>query len=206
MTKIDQVRFLVIAPSGTPYSCGCYQFDAHFPAQYPLVPPKVNLMTTGGGSVRFNPNLYECGKVCLSLLGTWDGEGGENWGPQSTFLQVCVSIQSLIFIPEPYFNEPGYESEIGTPQGKSNSEEYNVEIRRGNMEYAILEMLRNPPKGFEEIIQNHFFLRKKEVMKLVDEWCKKDNRKKLCEKIRKELDKLKGVKEPPQDSDDSDED
>ena len=30
---------------------------------------QVNLQTTGGGSVRFNPNLYNCGKVCLSLLG-----------------------------------------------------------------------------------------------------------------------------------------
>lgn len=31
---------------------------------------KVNLQTTGNGTVRFNPNLYNCGKVCLSLLGT----------------------------------------------------------------------------------------------------------------------------------------
>jgi hypothetical protein len=27
------------------------------------------LLTTGHGTVRFNPNLYNCGKVCLSLLG-----------------------------------------------------------------------------------------------------------------------------------------
>lgn len=33
----------------------------------------------GGGSVRFNPNLYNCGKVCLSLLGTWAGGKGEGW-------------------------------------------------------------------------------------------------------------------------------
>ena len=25
----------------------------------------VNLQTTGNGSVRFNPNLYNCGKVCV---------------------------------------------------------------------------------------------------------------------------------------------
>lgn len=31
------------------------------------------LATTGGGKVRFNPNLYNNGKVCLSLLGTWSG-------------------------------------------------------------------------------------------------------------------------------------
>lgn len=42
----------------------------------------------------FNPNLYNCGKVCLSLLGTWSGAAGENWSAStSTFLQVLVSDQ-----------------------------------------------------------------------------------------------------------------
>lgn len=46
------------------------------------------------------------GKVCLSLLGTWDGDRGENWNAStSTLLQVLVSIQSLILVPEPFFNE-----------------------------------------------------------------------------------------------------
>jgi len=57
---------------------------------------QVNLQTTGQGAVRFNPNLYNCGKVCLSLLGTWRGETGENWDPDtSTLLQVkrCSTCQ-----------------------------------------------------------------------------------------------------------------
>ena len=70
------------------------------------------------GSVRFNPNLYNCGKVCLSLLGTWQGQKEEMWCEKtSTFLQVMVSIQSLILVPDPYFNEPGYESMRKSPQG-----------------------------------------------------------------------------------------
>ena len=49
----------------------------------------VNLRTTGGGRVRFNPNLYHCGKVCLSLLGTWSAGQGESWSPDaSTTFQV----------------------------------------------------------------------------------------------------------------------
>jgi hypothetical protein len=53
---------------------------------YPQKPPKVQFLTTGGGTVRFNPNLYESGRVCLSLLGTWDGP---SWDPgTSTLLQV----------------------------------------------------------------------------------------------------------------------
>ena len=35
----------------------------------PISSPRVKLLTTGGGQVRFNPNLYANGKVCLSLLG-----------------------------------------------------------------------------------------------------------------------------------------
>jgi baculoviral IAP repeat-containing protein 6 len=41
-------------------------------------------------------------------------------------LQVLVSIQSLILVPEPYFNEPGYEQEIGTEIGLKNSDDYNA--------------------------------------------------------------------------------
>ena len=53
---------------------------------------------------------HKDGKVCLSLLGTWSGAKGEMWEPaHSTMLQVIVSIQSLILVPQPYFNEPGYE-------------------------------------------------------------------------------------------------
>ena len=56
--------------------------------------------------------------VCLSLLGTWSGAESENWNKDtSTLLQVLVSIQSLILVPTPFFNEPGYESQIGTPRG-----------------------------------------------------------------------------------------
>lgn len=40
--------------------------------------------------------------------------------------QVLVSIQSLILVAEPYFNEPGYEQEIGTEQGDKHSSEYNL--------------------------------------------------------------------------------
>ena len=71
-------------------------------------------MTTGSGQVRFNPNLYENGKVCLSLLGTWRGNSTENWNPEvSTILQVMLSILAIIMSNEVYFNEPGFEQEQG---------------------------------------------------------------------------------------------
>ena len=75
-------------PEDTPYTGGCYQFDIYFPVKYPHSAPMVNFRTTGGGIVRFNPNLYQCGKVCLSLLGTWEGAQGEQWNETSTLLQA----------------------------------------------------------------------------------------------------------------------
>ena len=49
---------------------------------------------------KLNPNLYEDGKVCVSLLGTWSGKGTETWTPNSNMLQLLVSIQGLILVPE----------------------------------------------------------------------------------------------------------
>lgn len=37
-------------------------------------------------------------------------EGSEQWTSESNLLQVLLSIQGLILVPEPYFNEAGYES------------------------------------------------------------------------------------------------
>ena len=49
----------------------------------------MNLETTGNRTVRFNPNLYNDGKVCLSVLNTWHGRPEEKWNAQtSSFLQV----------------------------------------------------------------------------------------------------------------------
>ena len=55
--------------------------------------------------MRFNPNLYNCGKVCLSLLGTWYSGRDEGWIPNlSTIKQVGISIQSIILVENPFFN------------------------------------------------------------------------------------------------------
>ena len=117
--KAFSSNLLMFRPSETPYTGGVFEFDIFFPTGYPKVPPKVNFRTTGAGSVRFNPNLYNEGKVCLSLLGTWGGAKGEEWNADtSTIIQVLVSIQSLILVPEPYYNEPGYERTYGTTNGK----------------------------------------------------------------------------------------
>ena len=122
--RMDLFSVLIKGPSGTPYEDGLFLFDVQLPAGYPNVPPLVNYIPFCRD--RLNPNLYECGKVCVSLLGTWSGKGSEVWSPaESTLLQLFISIQGLILVPEPYFNEAGFTRQKGTTTGDENSRLYN---------------------------------------------------------------------------------
>jgi len=194
-------RALITGPEGTPYAGGCFVFDIYFPSSYPQVPPKVNLCTTGGGKVRFNPNLYNCGKVCLSLLGTWPGGKGEGWDPAaSSVLQVLVSIQSLILVAQPYFNEPGFERSMGTPSGDNMNREYNANIQEGTLRYAILEALRKPKPEFESVIKAHFSARRDIILAECRTWvedardpARKSTLAQLAEELEQELKALPGA-------------
>jgi ubiquitin-protein ligase len=170
---MDIMKFLVTGPSNTPYENGCFIFDVYFPPEYPNEPPLVHLETTGRGTVRFNPNLYNCGKVCLSLLNTWNGKPEEKWNAKtSTFLQVLVSIQSLIFVDDPYFNEPGHLSFRGTPTGTTRSKSYNKNLYESTIQWAMIDQMQNPSPCFKDIIQRHFYLKRNEIMATVERWCK----------------------------------
>ena len=62
-----------------------------------------------------------------------------------------MSIQSLILVSEPYFNEPGYERSRGTPPGQASSHEYDANIRQATVKWAMLEQLKNPSPCFKEV-------------------------------------------------------
>lgn len=64
-----QIHALITGPFDTPYEGGFFLFLFRCPPDYPIHPPRVKLMTTGNNTVRFNPNFYRNGKVCLSILG-----------------------------------------------------------------------------------------------------------------------------------------
>ncbi|KAH6936418.1 hypothetical protein HPB50_016968 [Hyalomma asiaticum] len=72
--------------------------------EYHFEPPRVRLMNTGGGCVRFSPNLHATGMVNLGKLATVQGE------PLLHLENVLASIKSLLS-RKPYFNQPGVYSE-----------------------------------------------------------------------------------------------
>ncbi|NXC18398.1 UBE2O enzyme, partial [Corythaeola cristata] len=87
----DLFSALIKGPTRTPYEDGLFLFDIQLPNIYPAVPPLFRYLSQCSG--RLNPNLYDNGKVCVSLLGTWIGKGTERWTSKSSLLQVLISIQ-----------------------------------------------------------------------------------------------------------------
>jgi ubiquitin-protein ligase len=182
-------KILVFPSLSTPYGGGAYEFDMYIPPEYPNTHPTMKFVTTGGGTVRFNPNLYNCGKICLSLLGTWSGE---KWNPKiSNIYQICVSILGLIFVEDPYFNEPGYQNSQGTEKGNSQSEKYNDNIKIQNIRYGIINMIKTPPKEFEEVIKKHYEMNIEKIKKKISEWIEESKNPKILQDLLVTLNNLK---------------
>lgn len=115
--------------------------------------------------LRLNPNLYESGTVCLSLLDTFDGEGAELWSPEaSTVLQVLVSIQGLVLTALPYYNETGFVAHAGKPVGRRNELPYSENTYLLSLR-TMLHVLRRPPASFEEFVREHFRRRGQHVLR-----------------------------------------
>ncbi|XP_011649300.1 probable ubiquitin-conjugating enzyme E2 23 isoform X2 [Cucumis sativus] len=167
--RMDLLRAVIVGAYGTPYQDGLFFFDFHLPPEYPDVPPSAYYHS---GGWRINPNLYEEGKVCLSLLNTWTGRGNEVWDPKSSsILQVLVSLQGLVLNSKPYFNEAGYDKQVGTAEGEKNSLSYNENTFLLNCK-TIMYLMRKPPKDFEELIKEHFRRRGYFILKACDAYMK----------------------------------
>ena len=82
---------LIIGPEDSLYNYGAYLFELQYPSDYPHNPPKL-IYHTNDGTTRFHPNLYRNGKVCLSILNTWNGE------PWSACLNINTILLTIISI------------------------------------------------------------------------------------------------------------
>ncbi|KMT13061.1 hypothetical protein BVRB_4g086990 [Beta vulgaris subsp. vulgaris] len=159
--RMDLLRAAIVGADGTPYHDGLFFFDVNFPLTYPNTPPLVKYHAHG---LRINPNLYNSGKVCLSLLGTWSGSREENWRPgKSNMLQVLLSIQGLILNAEPYYNEPGYERHNNRRHGKHQSKNYSENALLLSLK-TMLYTMRNPPKCFEDLVFGHFYTHAHDIL------------------------------------------
>ncbi|PIK52448.1 hypothetical protein BSL78_10652 [Apostichopus japonicus] len=145
-TNFTLVHVLITGPEGTPYEGGFFYFLVRFPPNYPAQPPRVKIMT-GNNTVRFNPNLYKDGKVCLSLLGTWDGP---SWTPAHCLFTILESIQGVMN-KEPYHNEPDL-SIFGTVEG--HSERYSDFVCYETLRTAVCGMIETPHPNLPASLQS----------------------------------------------------
>ncbi|KAF8421398.1 hypothetical protein EV426DRAFT_705713 [Tirmania nivea] len=152
-SRLDLLRVLIIGPRNTPYELAPFVFDFHLGPDFPAGPPKGHFHSWTGGVGRVNPNLYEEGKICLSLLGTWHAQSySEGWTVGSSVLQLLVSLMGLVLVKEPYYNEAGFSIYQNTPEAHLNSLLYSEKayiLARG----FIKRVLTRPVSGFEEEIR-----------------------------------------------------
>ena len=130
-TNINEVKIMITGNKNTPYENGFYLFILLFPPNYPFDPPTVKFYTNGK-KIRFNPNLYTNGKVCLSILNTWNGPG---WTSACSLISVLLSLSSIL-TENPIQNEPGWNAVLETDR---RAIEYNMIIKYSNLEIAIID-------------------------------------------------------------------
>jgi ubiquitin-conjugating enzyme E2 Z len=122
---------LIIGQKNTPYGYGYYFFEFNFPDNYPFSPPVVRYLTNDG-SMRFNPNLYTNGKVCLSILNTWSGE---SWTSCHTINSILLTL-SIVLCENPLLNEPGVQA-----NNNDDIEKYNYLVTYKNVEFSICKII-----------------------------------------------------------------
>jgi ubiquitin-protein ligase len=155
---------LIVGPSETPYFGGYYFFEINYPHNYPHSPPTV-IYSTNGENIRFNPNLYTNGKVCISLLNTWKGE---QWTSCQTISTVLLTLCTLL-CKDPLLNEPC------VTKTHSDFNNYNKIIEYKNIDIAILKMLNKTvgiyPEKFDvfyPIMRENFLKNKEEILKFLE--------------------------------------
>lgn len=146
-SRLDLLRILFVGPVGTPYEYSPFVVDILLGLGFPVDAPVAHFhswSTEGTGMQgRVNPNLYEDGKICLSLLGTWAGDDtkGEGWvAGKSSILQLLVSILGLVLVKEPYYSKLGQSENFKCRRGANVS----LQTRQGMSRFRDF-LHRNQP-------------------------------------------------------------
>lgn len=151
-SRLDLLRCLIVGPRDTPYESAPFLVDLYLPARFPDEPPTAHFHSWTSGLGRINPNLYEEGKICLSLLGTWSGRNEtEKWSDKATILQLLISLQGLVFVKKPFYNEAGFEGYENDRAYTRESEQYSEKafvMARTFVKYALIR----PPGGLEDVL------------------------------------------------------
>ena len=159
---------LIIGTKDTPYHHGFYIIKFSFDDLYPFCAPKCKYITVS--SVRQNPNLYEDGKVCISLIGTW---GDNTWKPVFNIETILLSIQSAVLMKNALDREPEYDWSTLKPDMTADYEEI---VRYCNYRYNIVKIYDELPLSIPHTIRlkirakmkDYLLSNEKEIRKQLD--------------------------------------
>lgn len=150
--RLDLFRCLMVGPRDTPYENAPFLIDLQLPERFPEQPPTAHFHSWTSGMGRINPNLYEEGKICLSLLGTWSGQHKtESWNPMATILQILVSLQGLVFVKNPFYNEAGFEGYEDDERYIHEAEQYNEKAFVMARRFTKNALVR-PPRAMTDVL------------------------------------------------------
>jgi len=148
---------MIVGPSDTPYFGGFYFFELIYPYDYPHSPPKVKYCTNGN-DIRFNPNLYKCGKVCISLLNTWRGD---QWTSCQTISTVLLTLCTLL-CKDPLLNEPGVNND------HTDMVSYTEIIEYSNLDVAVCDIITKKKGIYQPFFDNFYSFVKENFNKNYD--------------------------------------
>jgi len=157
---------LIIGPSDTPYFGGNYFFEFNYPSDYPHSPPKVKYWTNGN-NIRFNPNLYISGKVCISLLNTWRGD---QWTSCQSISTILLTLCTLL-CENPLLNEPGVNNVH--PDIKN----YDEIIQFANLDISICDIVQKKTGVYMPFFENFYPIIKENFLKNYDKFLEFANQK-----------------------------
>jgi len=127
---------MIIGPENTPYHNGFFFFMFKFPIDYPYTPPTVTFHTRGD-NVRFHPNFYRNGKVCVSILNTWHGE---QWSSCYSLNNILTTLLSMFIHTTPLLLEPVFNRDDIKQQN-----DYNSVLQHSTIAISICDFLNNTP-------------------------------------------------------------
>lgn len=130
-SDITKLLLMIIGPENTPYENGYFILSCTITKDFPWKPPLIKYLSTNG-IIRFHPFLYENGKVCLSILGTW---AGPQWTSAISLKSLFISIQSILN-NKPLLDEPGHQND-----SDNASNLFNEIIKYYTYEYSIIYQL-----------------------------------------------------------------
>jgi len=173
--EFPQFLKLLIKSNNEPYIGGYFEFDIYIPNDYPQTPPECKLMTTGFGKIRYNPNLYADGKVCLSLLGTWNGEP---WNPNyNNLTHIVQAISVMILTDQPIQNEPAYSSSVYYDININHFEnmnhhlwmvkKYKLQIKYWVIRFSLLHLLEDKSSIFISFIEQDYKKHQEDILKSI---------------------------------------